>query len=82
MDFEDNQGTSLEDKEERFQKAAFVLSPADQEGLLPHGNGTCHQRVDETTVQKALFDQSQKKASDPDRLNFSMLRILWQWDAR
>lgn len=34
------------------------------------------------TVWKALFDQLQKKALGPDRLNFSALGMLWCWDVR
>lgn len=47
--------------------------PADPVVPLSYYAGRVHQRINEATVQSALFDQSQMKALCPERLNFSAL---------
>jgi hypothetical protein len=34
--------------------------------------------IRDTDIEKALFNQSTKKALGPDKLNFKALRLLWQ----
>ena len=36
--------------------------------------------ISEKDIEKALFKQSIKKASDPNKLNFKALRLLWNWN--
>lgn len=53
----------------------------DPVGTLPHREGRDYQWIDEAKVRRALLYQSQRKAPDPDRLSFSNLGLLWEWDA-
>lgn len=77
-DPEGNMTTSLEDNAEMVGRVAFSRPPVDWVGLPPQQKSTAHQSVDESRVRRTLFDQSQKKAPGPDRLNFSMLQLLWK----
>lgn len=58
------------------RKAVFPPSPSDPEDPPSHCQRSLHRRVDEVTVRKALFDQLQRKAPGPDKLNISALWML------
>ena len=32
-------------------------------------------------IQKALMSQSTSKAPGPDKINFRILRMIWEWDS-
>lgn len=68
----------LSGKESRDGKESGVLPPlpADPIGTQLHWEGTAHQRIDENRARRVLFDQLQKKPLEPDRLNFSKLKLL------
>jgi hypothetical protein len=74
--------TTIEEKEAVFFKSAF---PGPIEGLTenppisiqPISDNIAIRYID---IEEALFNQSTKKASGPNRLNFKALRLLWQWD--
>lgn len=55
-DPEGNTPTSLEYKAEMVQKTAFPAPPANLIGPPLHWESTDHQRVDEYSVRKLLFD--------------------------
>lgn len=73
---------ALEDKKKMAHRTVFPHPPADPVEPLPHYSGRAHQRIDKTSVRRALFDQTQTKTPGPDRLNFNALNLLWSWDAR
>lgn len=77
MNTEGNRVVTLEKKEEVVGTAVFLHLLVDLVDPSSHRRGEAHQRIDETTVRKVLFDQSQKRPPAPDRLNFSALLLLW-----
>lgn len=42
--------------------------------------GSAYIRITSQLVEKALFCQSPTKAPGPDKLNFKVIRLLWNWD--
>lgn len=63
-------------------RAAFLHPLVDSVGPPLPSSGRANQDIDETTVWRALFDQSPRKAPGPDRLNFSAPCLTYGWDAR
>lgn len=68
--------TSREEKGQIIERVTFPPPPVDPIGLLPHRDGIARQRVDKARVRRALFNHSQKKTLESDRLNFSTLMLL------
>lgn len=73
---------SLQDRERIVRREAFLPPLSDPEDPLLYREGNAYQIVNKATVKMALFDESQNKAPVPDRLNFSPLRLLSNWDVR
>ena len=74
---------TIEEKEAIFMKQAFPdLSKESSAALpLPTLNMNAENSfISEKDIEKALFEQSIKKAPGPDKLNFKALRLLWDWD--
>ena len=76
--------TTVEEKEAIFMKQAFPdLSKASDIALSLSDlviKNVEKDFITEKDIEKALFEQSVKKAPGPDRLNFKALHLLWEWD--
>lgn len=57
-DTEGSETIALEEKKDIVHRAVFSHPAADLEGSLLHSSGRAHQRVNETTLRKALLDWS------------------------
>ena len=67
-------------KEALVRKSAFPKPPANCEVPRVIGAGTAHVKVTEEIVAQALMTQAATKAPGPDRINFRILRMVWDWD--
>jgi Reverse transcriptase (RNA-dependent DNA polymerase)/Endonuclease-reverse transcriptase len=75
--------TTIEEKEEIFRKMAFPDPIASSINIPFSRNSSINaisSFITEEDIEKALFEQSIKKAPGPDKLNFKALRLLWSWD--
>jgi hypothetical protein len=73
----------IKEKEEIFQKMAFSEPIASSINIATTINPSINaisSFITEEDIEKALFEQSIKKALGPDKLNFKALRLLWSWD--
>lgn len=74
---------TIEEKEAIFMKQAFpdLSKESDIALSLSELNINAENSfISEKDIEKALFEQSIKKAPGPDKLNFKALRLLWSWD--
>lgn len=81
-DTEGNQATTREDKEAMVQRAVFPHPTKEPVSLPTYRSGRHYQGVNKSAVYWVLFNQSQKNAPSPNRLNFSALLLISEWDAR
>ncbi len=44
--------------------------------------GTAHLKIMEEKIAYALMSQSATKATGPDKINFQIICILWEWDKK
>ncbi len=67
-------------KEDFVRKSAFSKPPIslDREPVVTPG--IAHKSVTEVEVSHALMSQSATKAPGPDKINFQILRMIWDWD--
>jgi Reverse transcriptase (RNA-dependent DNA polymerase) len=73
----------IEEKEMIFRKMAFpdpIASSINIPISTDSSINAISSFITEEDIEKALFKQSIKKASRPDKLNFKALRLLWSWD--
>ena len=71
--------TTIEEKEEIFRKMAFPDPIASSINIPISGDSSINaisSFITEEDIEKALFEQSIKKAPGPDKLNFKALRLL------
>lgn len=81
-DAERNIATSMKAKEALVRKFAFPKSPVSgsvEPVVIP---GIAHKKVTEKVIKKALMTQSTLKTPGPDKFNFRLLRMVWQWDSK
>lgn len=71
----------MEYKTEIVRKTTFSTLSTNLIGPPLRLGGVVQPRIDKVRVRRELFEQSQKKVPRPDRLNFSMLQLLWESDA-
>ena len=71
---------TLEQKEELFLESQFPKIQANDipKPIIPQ-NGGINLIIDQI-IKDTLLSQSIKKTSEPDRLNFKAIRLLWEWD--
>ena len=81
-DNDGNTATSMKAKEALVRKTAFPPPPTSciQQAIIPPGQA--HVQITTEEVGYALNTQSSAKAPGPDKLNFGILRIFWQWDSQ
>lgn len=75
-----NIATSMKAKEALVRRSAFPKPPIGLEPepfVLP---GVAHRGVTEEKIFHALMSQSATKAPGPDKINFRILRMIWDWD--
>jgi hypothetical protein len=82
-DANDEFATTIEEKETIFRKMAFP-DPIASSINIPISRDSSINAISsfiiEEDIEKALFEQSIKKALGLDKLNFKVLRLLWSWD--
>lgn len=73
---------SMKDKEVMVRRTAFPSPPQStlREPRIPAG--TAHTIITKKLVQKALIAQSTQKRPGPDKMNFRILRLIWNWEAK
>ena len=76
-----NIAISMKDKEAMVRKTAFPPPPKStlREPRIPVG--TAHLIITKEQVYSALIAQSTQKAPGPDKINFGILRMIWNWEA-
>jgi Reverse transcriptase (RNA-dependent DNA polymerase) len=75
--------TTIEEKEEIFRRMAFpepIASSINIATTIDPSINAISSFITEKDIEKALLEQSIKKASGPDKLNFKAIRLLWSWD--
>jgi hypothetical protein len=74
---------TIKEKEEIFRKMAFPDLIASSINILISRDSSINaisSFITDEDIEKTLFEQSIKKAPEPDKLNFKALRLLWSWD--
>lgn len=71
----------MQDKEALVRKHAFPSPPIFSGKEYNPGQETAHLSVTRDNVGYALLCQSIKKAPGPNKHNFCILRLLWEWDS-
>lgn len=71
----------MQAKEEFVRAHAFPKPPISLGAEYQPHQGRAYLLVTKDTVQQALFWQSVRKAPGPNLHNFSIIRMLWDWDA-
>lgn len=80
-DTEGRIATSMKEKEKLFCKTAFPSPPKSDLSEPVITLGIAHQKVTKDVIYTALMTQSTSKASGPDKINFCILRMVWEWDS-
>jgi hypothetical protein len=73
----------MEEKEAIFRKMAFpepMASSINIADSISHPINAISSFITEEDIEKALYEQSVKKAPGSDKLNFKALCLLWSWD--
>lgn len=75
-----NVAMSMKDKETLVRKTAFPPPPKSsrREPRIPAS--TAHLSITRNHVYNTLMAQSTKKAPGPDKINFGILRMIWDWE--
>ena len=80
-DTESHIATSMKAKEALVCKSAFPSPPKcgySEPVIIP---GVAHQTVTKDIIYEALMTQSTSKALGPDKINFQILCMVWDWDS-
>ena len=72
---------SMKEKEKLVCKTAFPSPPKSNHDEPVVTPGVAHQTVTKEVIYKALKTQSTSKAPEPDKINFRILRMVWEWDS-
>lgn len=77
----ENVAISMKDKEAMIRKTVFPPPPKGtlREPRIPAG--TAHLSITKERVYSALVAQSIQKAPGPDKINFGILRMIWNWES-
>ena len=79
-DSDGNIATSMKGKEVLVCKSVFPKPPS---SLTPEPcviAGMAHKELTEEKISYTLMSQFAKKAPGPDKINFQILRMIWEWD--
>ncbi len=80
-DTEGRIATSMKEKEKLVCKAAFPSPPKSDHSEPIVTPGVAHQKVTKNVIYTALMTQSMSKAPGPDKINFRILCMVWEWDS-
>jgi hypothetical protein len=75
--------TIIKEKEAIFRKMAFlepIASSINIATTIDPSINAISSFITEEDIEKALLEQSIKKALRLDKLNFKAIRLLWSWD--
>ena len=64
-----------------MRKSAFPKTPTSNNAQAVVVFGITHKKVSKRVIEQALMTQSTLKAPEPDKFNFSILRLIWEWDS-
>ena len=76
-----NIAITMKDKKVMVQRTAFPPPPKSLLREPRISNGIAHTTITKELVYNALIAQSTQKAPGPDKINFGILRIIWDWEA-
>lgn len=68
-------------KEALVRKSAFPSPPTSLHSEPNVMSGVAHRMVTKDVIHKALMTQSISKAPGLDKINFRILRMIWEWDS-
>ena len=77
-----NIATSMKAKEALVRKSAFPKPPTSRNIEPVITSGVAYKEVTEKVIEKALMTQSTSKAPGPDKFNFRILCMVWEWDSK
>ena len=76
-----NTATSMKAKEALVCKTTFPSPPISPAKNLDIAPGRAHISVTKEQVHYSLMAQSAIKAPGPDKINFKILRMMWEWES-
>lgn len=79
-DSEGHIASSMKAKEALVCKSAFPKPPTSHSQEPTMRTGTAYFEIKEEKIAFALLSQSATKAPGPDKINFQIIRMLWEWD--
>ena len=79
-DSDRNTAVSMKAKEVLVQKSAFPKPPTNLIELPVISLGLAHTKITEEVVAQALVTQAATKAPGPNKINFQVLQMIWNWD--
>ncbi len=79
-DSEGHTAVSMKVKQALVRKSAFLKPPANLGEPPVTSFGIPYTKVTQEEVFQALMDQSLRKSSGPNKINFGILRMIWDWD--
>lgn len=80
QDLEGNISTSMKKKEALVYKSAFLKPPHRIGPKLCITAGIANTDITKNKIFSALISQSAKKAPSPNKINFQILCMIWDWD--
>ncbi len=69
-------------KETLVCKSVFPKPPSSYNQEPSMIAGIAHLKITEEKIAYALMSQSATKAPGPDKINFQIIRMLWEWDKK
>ena len=79
-DSDGNTAVSMKAKEALVRKSAFPKPPTNLLELPVTSFGLAHTKITKEVVAQALMTQAATKAPGPDKINFQILQMIWDWD--
>ena len=79
-DVDGNIATSMKAKEALVYQSAFPKPPISLETEPLISSGIAHKGITEEKIYLALVTQAIAKAPGPNKINFRILRMIWDWD--
>ena len=79
-DSDGNTAVSMKAKEALVRKSAFPKPPINLVELPVISLGLAHTKITEEVVAQALVTQAATKTPGPNKINFQVLQMIWNWD--
>lgn len=74
--------TSMKAKEKLIQESTFPPPPRSSYVEPSVWPGIAHQKATKEVIFHAFISQSTSKALGPDKINFRILNMIWEWDSK